>query len=101
MRDYLTLGPTPVDEPCQQVGTSHFDKQAETRELRAFLHQLERLYPKGEFSIKAFPHDFGTYREVVVWFDEEIPETLELAIQVEGNTPLNWDEQALAELKER
>ncbi|GAF94626.1 unnamed protein product, partial [marine sediment metagenome] len=49
--------------------------------------------------IKSFPHDFGTYSEVVVYFDDEIEGSQDVALEVEGNTPEAWDKQSRTELK--
>ncbi len=97
MRDYLTLGPTPAAEDCAQVGADDYERRSR-REARAYIHQLERTFPRaaelGMFGSKTFPHDFGSYREVVVRFDDENQEELDLAFQIEATTPSDWDEEA-------
>lgn len=90
MRDYLTLGPVPADEDCQQIGSPEYDYDKDTADLRRYKAMLEQRWPEGRFAIKSFPHDFGTYREVVVYFDTE--EEDPLAFEVEANLPQMWDE---------
>ena len=95
MRDYLTLGPTPADESCQQVGTPNYSSQEALRESRIYINQLERVFgppPEGSrLTIKSFPHDFGSYSEVVVYFDDTVEASLDYAFKLEGNLPAKWD----------
>ena len=102
MRDYLTIASAPVDEPCAQVGSDNYDQQSR-KECRVFKNQLRRLFgpePEGAvLKIKSFPHDFGSYREVVCEFDDNYPESVEYAFKLEAETPENWDEQAKEELE--
>ena len=92
-RDYLTLGPTPCDEDCAQVGSENYYSRAR-EECRRYLDLLRKLFgqePKGaQLAIKSFPHDFGSYHEVVIWYDDQFPESIEYAFQMEGNLPETW-----------
>ncbi len=101
MRDFINIGPAPCDEKCAQVGEDTFPEQSR-KECRAFMGQLKRVFgepPEGaELRIKSFEHDFGTYREVVCYFDDAYPESREYAFKLEGEAPSKWDEQARAEL---
>ncbi len=102
MRDYLTLGPTPCGEACQQVGPT-FDPVLARKEMMCYLAQLKRQFPKWEddgiyFSIKSFPHDFGSYSEVVVMFDDDDEKAMDAAYNVENNLPEFWDVQATAHM---
>jgi hypothetical protein len=45
------------------------------------------------------PHDFGTYYDVAVIYDDESEESQEWMLKVEGELPMNWDEEAIKELK--
>jgi hypothetical protein len=68
MKDYITLGSTPSDEPCASVGEPDYPEKA-LPECRRFLQLLRKTFgpePEGaRFSIQWFPHDFGSYCEVV------------------------------------
>ena len=101
MRDYLNIGSSPACEDCAQVGSNDFFEKSRI-ELRAFRNQLIRQFgepPFGaELRIKSFPHDFGTYHEVVCYFDDSEPESMEYAFRLEGNAPENWDTEALWEI---
>jgi len=101
MRDYISIGPSPCNEECAQVGQDNYPEQSK-KECRAFLNQLSRVFgePPGgaHLGIKSFPHDFGTYREVVCYFDDDVPEARDFAFMLEGKSPENWDEEAHKEL---
>ena len=101
MRDYLTLGPTPTGEDCEQVPYENPAKAK--KECRVFKEQLIRQFGEPPFGadlvVKSFPHDFGSYHEVVAYFDDQIPESVEYAFKLEGQTPEEWDEQAKNDLR--
>lgn len=103
MRDYLTLGATPCEEPCAQVGEHNYSSKAR-REGNAYINQLKRMFgdPPGEsyFTIKSFPHDFGTYHEVAIVFDPDNKIEVEFAYKLDRELPGNWDDQAKAELNQ-
>lgn len=97
--DYLTLGPTPVEESCAQVGDPEYDSKARD-ECRRFIKQLRETFgpePAGaRLGLKAFQHDFGVYYEVVCWFDETSPEAMAYAYRLEAELPARWTNGALS-----
>ncbi len=103
MRDYITIGSTPAEEDCAQVGTDDYYCRMRI-EQRAFRRQLLRQFgePPGNARIrtKSFPHDHGEYHEVVVTFDDQSEEEVEYAMKVEAETPMNWDAEALKEVQD-
>lgn len=95
MRDYLSIGSAPCDEECAQVGSPDYSTQARI-ECRAYMEQLRRLYPEpqgGYFKLKSFPHDFGSYYEVVAVYDDEDEEATEWALGAEYGAE-KWDAEA-------
>lgn len=100
--DYVYIGETPCNEPCQQVGTDHYDAIMAKAECRAFINQLRRQLgtePDGaQFKIKSEPHDAGNYLSVVCQFNPNIEEAAEYAYRAEEECPENWDKEALQEL---
>ena len=92
MRDFLTLGPVPADEDCQQIGMPDYDGEKDTADLKRYKAMLQERWPDAHFAIKSFPHDFGSYREVVVYFDTEQDED-PIAFEVESNLPREWEKQ--------
>lgn len=106
MKDYLTLGPTPCEEDCQQVGTPEFDSVRAKMEMMRYREMLVVRFPNApefaRFGIKQFPHDFGTYGEVVVYFDdsEYAKDSQEYAYFVESNLPSTWNDIQVLDWKQ-
>lgn len=95
MKDYISIGATPRDEPCAQVGQPDYRKHA-LAECRRFIQLLRNTFgpePEGaELRIAAFPHDFGTYYEVVCDYDTDIPASVDYALRCEAEMPTTWGE---------
>jgi hypothetical protein len=95
MKDYIEIGPVPSDEQCAQVGSNNFYKNCMT-ECKAFMQAIRKKLGEepswAQLSIKANPHDFGTYYEVVCYYDDEHPESLEYALKCESDAPRTWTE---------
>jgi hypothetical protein len=77
--DYLVVG----SNGFAQVGDPDYFTKAKI-ELQILYEFLQANYPipdefasKAYYYIKAFDHDFGTYHEVVVIFDDQYLSTLE------------------------
>jgi hypothetical protein len=96
MRDYFTLGPTPTDEACAQVGEEDYADRARA-ECTRFIALLRHTFgpePDGaRLATKWFDHDFGAYCEVVVWFDTDIPESVDYAHRCDDETPATWEQE--------
>jgi hypothetical protein len=94
MRDFINIGCTPLDEDCAQVGSKNYLPRA-MNECGKFIHLLQKTFgpePEGaRLAIKSFPHDFGTYHEVVCWFDDDLPESVKYAYKLEAETPATWE----------
>ena len=99
--DYLSLGPVPSSEDCAQLGAEDYGPSS-VRECTEFIGQLIRQHgepPMGaRLTRKAFPHDFGTYHEVCVIFDEASEDAVAYAYRLEAETPETWDAAAVREL---
>ena len=106
MKDYINIGPTPCDETCAHVGYNNYGIKSKI-ETTAYRNQLNRMFPEVlnsktlSFSIKTFQHDFGSYKEVVLNYDDDNEEEYSEIVltKVDANTPKNWDEEALKEIK--
>lgn len=101
---YVYLGPTPVDEHCQQVGTAGYDEQRAIAECRIYADQCRRLLQaagqwRDGIILAPFPnrHDFGTYYEVGAWCTEGAG-CLDALYWLEENLPEEWDATARAQL---
>ena len=102
-RDYMNIGSTPAGEECVQVGTSDYYSKS-MKEGKAFINQLTRMFGDPSeyncsFRVKAFPHDFGTYHEVVVSYNDEDEDACQFAYKVEAEAPEYWDNEAKLELR--
>jgi len=101
MKDELTIGSSPLNETCAQIRQNGYYEQAQ-KECRAFLNQLIRIHgnppANARLAVKGFNHEFGTYYEVVVIYDDEVEEAEEYAFLLEGNIPEEWDDEALEEM---
>ena len=102
--DQLELAQTtPHEEPCAQVGAYNYSRDARL-EAQAFINQLIRENgnpPEGvRFKITSNPHDFGSYLDVVIIFDDQDELCSDYAYKIEANTPHRWDRKARKELKE-
>lgn len=110
MNEYITLGSTPVNESCAQVGNDEYESQAFI-ECRTYIRMLWRLLEQNKgitpdnctasFNIKrkTFFHDFGVYYEVVACYNESNEQAVNLAFWLEENMPGEWDDEAKEELK--
>ena len=100
-KDYMNIGASPCGEDCVQLGSENYQARAQ-KECQAFVGQLERQFgePPGNamLIVKNFAHDFGMYLEVCAIFNDEESEEVEWAYKMEGETPEEWDEEALKEL---
>lgn len=108
-KDFFSLAPTPVNEICTEAGK---DAILGITESTALVNQLIReqgLPPEGiEFFILRNEHDFGSYYEAAIFYDEpkEMDEDQEsqallYAQKTESNIPENWDSLAKQELREK
>jgi len=85
--DYVSIGSTPHNEACAQVGTPDYAQRAKA-ECARFRDQIARHYPEpenGYLAIKGFPHDFGTYYEVIARFDDTDEDAINWAFSIEAD----------------
>jgi hypothetical protein len=99
MKDYLTIGQAPCEEPCAQFGQPDYREKA-LQECARFIALLRKTFgpePEGAWlSIKWFPHDVGVvgydhYCEVVCHYNTEIPESVDYAYRCEAEMPTTWE----------
>jgi hypothetical protein len=73
-------------------------------EVQAFTRQLLRIHgspPEGaRFKIIRCPHDFGTYLDLALVYDEDNEEHVEWMLKIESGIPDKWDQAAITELQE-
>lgn len=100
-RGSVELGPCPYnEEPIQVNDRKNYLPQMVNQSAR-YARQLHRMFdmPDGmRFQVKAFPHEMGSYTEVVVVYDDENAEHHNELQIIECNLPAYWDEVAKDEL---
>ena len=93
MSEYISLGPVPADEDYAMVGQDNYAQKARA-ECKRFIKLLRETFgpePSGAYlQAKAFPHDFGTYWEVICHFNPDVPESIEYALRCEREAPTTW-----------
>ena len=94
MRNYISIGPSPYEEHCAQVGEPGYREKA-LEECARFIRLLRETCgsePEGaSLSVQWFPHDFGEYAEVVCYFNPNIHESVEYASRCEEGAPATWE----------
>lgn len=95
--DYIEIGQTPGSEDCAQVGSEDYATKAKLEIARLKELCLKKFGPPPEgayYYTKPSPHDFGTYYELAIKFNEEIEDAVRYAYHVEENAPSTWDDDA-------
>jgi hypothetical protein len=106
----IELESTPCEEECAQTIDSSYGIIAQAQ-CRAWKNQLHRFleskgYPKellpNNFRLvtKGNVHEFGTYYEVAVKFNDDCEKSWNLALILESEAPSHWDSAAKAELQQ-
>jgi len=90
--NYINIGSTPCEEDCIGIG-----QLGAIAECHIYKRQLQRMYPEGNFAVKGFPHDFGTYYEVIALMQDEAQTAA--AYEAEGGGNGFWDAAAKTEHK--
>ena len=94
MRDYFCIGSSPCEEDCAQVGQPDYRRKAIAECYRFIQLIRDTLGPEpegAELRIKAFEHDFGTYHEVVCWFETDNEAAREYAHRCDDHAPATWE----------
>ncbi|HSW57589.1 MAG TPA: hypothetical protein VLH15_04255 [Dehalococcoidales bacterium] len=89
----MCLGSAPVDEDCAQVGSKNYAEMArgECEEYIRLIRASLGFEPaRARLAVKTFPHDFGTYYEVVCWYDPHDREETEYAERCWEEAPTRW-----------
>ena len=94
MKDYITLGSAPCEETCVQVSPNVAYLDAMRAECRRYLDCIRATcgpeVGSARLGIKTFPHDFGSYIEVVCHFDDTDDVGMAYAFACERNAPTTW-----------
>lgn len=96
--DYIEIGPSPAEEPCEQANVSGSNYERMKAECRAFVQQLRRQLgpePEGARLSVRFNRDgdYGYY-EVACSFEPNNRAAIDYAFKCESEAPAKWDEMA-------
>ncbi len=98
-RDYVDIGSSPSDEDCAQVGSPDYYTRAKAecaRFIELIRKTLGEVPPGAHLAVKSNPHDFGTYYEVVCYYQDDDEEARKYAYRCESDAPAKWDTPPLA-----
>jgi len=100
--DYIELGSAPYEEDCVQVSRTKDYIEDMSKECKQYKEMLMKRFPIPDaihawFNIKGFEHDYGTYYEVVIKYNEEASD---FANFVENNLPATWNDKEVLEFVE-
>ncbi len=102
MINYLELGSSPANEPCVQTTDPNYSElgRAECERYRDTLYAAYYAAHPGKecpavLRVKGNAHDFGTYYEAAVRFDDRDDSQIAAAYWFEENAPANWTEITL------
>ena len=93
MRNSISISGTPTGEDCVQV-SSHEDYMPAMRaECNRYLDMLRKRFPncdRVQLVIHSNPHDFGSYLDISVKYDDNDNIAEQQAYFIENNEPENW-----------
>jgi D-alanine-D-alanine ligase-like ATP-grasp enzyme len=93
--EYLEIGNVPSGENCVQVSDKHDYMPAMRAETQKYKEMLLKRFPNCdliELSIKSCPHDFGSYLDIRVKFDDNNDKSISQAYFIEANLPEKWSD---------
>ena len=97
MKNFEVVGSSPIGVDCVQVSREGGYLPAMLKECNRYKALLEKLFQPAHgcrFAVKTFPHDFGTYAEVVVHYDDANEVAEAFALNVIDNQPETWEAEA-------
>jgi len=97
MTDHVTIGATPADEPCAQIGEEGYGLKAlaECNRFRRVIRAALGPEPEGSrLLVHASAHDFGVYYEVAFRYDSAEAAHRAYAARCESREiPTKWSGQ--------
>jgi len=95
MREYVEIGPAPYAEDCVQVSQTEAYMQPMKEECARYVECIRehcgRERGGASLRIKSNPHDFGTYYDVVCYYDDDDDVGAAYAYHIESHAPELWD----------
>jgi hypothetical protein len=96
--DYIEIGPSPAEEPCEQANVSGSNYERMKAECKEFVRLIRRTLgtePEGARLAVKFNRDgdYGYY-EVVCHYDGKNEAAIDYAFKCESDAPAQWDEMS-------
>lgn len=102
MRYYIDIGSNPSGEELFFDVKNSSEQQRS--ECRAFIQAIRKtLGPEvgtAQLKVKGNPHDFGTYYEVVCYYDDNDEVGMDYAFKCESESPEYWPEDMNVRLED-
>jgi hypothetical protein len=99
--DYMEFDTAPSEEKCASVGEDNYYIKAKM-EYDALVNQIKQIFglvPETvSFRFKGCPHDFGTYYQLMIKYDENNEAAEEYIYKIENEFPKFWDKEAKRQL---
>lgn len=93
MKDYLSLGGVPPEEDCVSVTKGNYldVMRQETEAYKIAMIRFLGEPPEGvRFRIRCNSHDFGSYYDLEVVFDDSDESQIDYAMKCESEGPMTW-----------
>ena len=90
MKDYLLIDTTPWEETCTQIGDPDYYGKARA-EGRRMIAQIDKHYPlpenasMGYTTLKSESHEYGSYYQIKIIYDDECELSTNWAYSIEGD----------------
>lgn len=95
MKDHLSIGPAPAEETPVQLGEADYARRAKlecNKFIEAIRKKLGREPDGARLGVKQCPQDFGSYYDVVCYFDSDDVSGYNYALRCESDAPTTWEE---------
>lgn len=98
MMNHLYIGPAPSHEDCAQIGLTEGARRLNRIECEVYIEALRKVYgpePEGAYlHPKTEHHDFGSYCEVCIYYDDNNETAARYAFNIEAGLK-TWDEAGM------
>ena len=95
-REWLELGSSPAEEECVQVTKEGGYLPAMRKECQRYIRTIRAELGEEPYgaalAIMSNPHDFGTYLDVVCYYNPNEEVAVEYAFNCDENAPSRWRE---------
>ncbi len=91
----IQIGSTPPEEDCAQVGAPDYTERV-TEEANRYIELIRQKFGKepdgAKLAVQPNCHDFGTYHQVVCYFELDNLDAERYALACEWYGPTDWND---------